>query len=86
MRYPSIRQTLAHLVQVINGEAKKKRVGLLREEIEKLTVECELNQYDNPNVYRGNLNRLSALQNRHLYETGKYHPIGSYRRYDGERD
>lgn len=85
MRYPNVKQTLGHLVNILSGEAKRKRVGLLREEIEKLTVECELNQYDNPLIYRGKINRLSVLQNRYMHETGKYHPIGSYSRQD-ERD
>lgn len=72
----SIRQTLNHLVAKLNGNARKEHIASLQEQIEQCTLEVELNRLDDSYVHR--LNHLSALQNKHLYETGKYHPVGNY--------
>lgn len=72
----TINQTIRHLVNILNGEARREEIRKLEQEIEQVTLQTELNQFNDSYVHR--LNHLSALQYRHLDLVGKYHPYGVY--------
>lgn len=72
----SLKQTLNHIISIVDGKAKRERVSALQEEIVKYTIQVEISKGDSSYIHR--LNHLSALQNRHLNETGHYHSVGNY--------
>ena len=77
MRYPNIKQTLGHLVSLWNSR-ERKEISKLQEEIEQASLEVELNRLDDSYLIR--LNHLTLLQNRYMGRTGKYHPVGLYKK------
>lgn len=72
----TINQTIRHLVNIINGEARREEIRKLEQEIEEETVKAELNKLDESYTHR--INHVHALQYRHLDLVGKYHPYGVY--------
>lgn len=69
-----IKQTLGHLVNMLNGEARKIKLLKLEEEIEQTSLEADLNRL-NDAVYRKKLDRLGILQYQYLTKKGHYYHI-----------
>jgi hypothetical protein len=72
-----LKQTLGHLVSILNGEAKRKKLLKLEDEIEQMNIEANLHKL-NDVMYKKKIDRLNFLQYEYLITKGHYYHIGMY--------
>lgn len=76
---------IRRVIKFLDGSARRERIEKLEREIVTATIEASKHKSD-PLLYPTVMERVHALQYKHLNETGRYFKFGVYRKMGGEDD